>query len=366
MTTLLAIKFRLLEPLMLRGPGEFDPSSRGVYTYASSLALPRPSTLVGALLSTILPMSNHLSDGCLHPRSWEDLVKRCYIKVFDEFGIEAIRGPYIIRKGNLYVPITLERDTWLIDYNQVSYLLRKYRDAIEEMFKEGKTQVAEKAAAMRLLKKDITYLRRKGYVLEPRFSDFTGIHLRSRDLSSGIGKVVKEGYIYTARYVAYPIDTELLFIIAISEKSNSEVLKRYPVIKFGGEHRAVKVCIEQVDGSSVVYMVLSNIKEMEYAILVSPMLLKEDDKVIIPFMGRYTISGHGYSLSKRRRKPISSCIEEGSIVRIAHRKSSSLKEVLRYGLYSVVSLASDDYYKYIGRLGYASFLPITLGGRYEF
>ncbi len=60
------IGLKPLEPLMLRSSGEFDPSSRGVFAYASSLLLPRPSTFAGLLCSLI---SEH------YEQSWKKKVR---------------------------------------------------------------------------------------------------------------------------------------------------------------------------------------------------------------------------------------------------------------------------------------------------
>ncbi|MEM4563666.1 MAG: type III-B CRISPR module-associated Cmr3 family protein, partial [Thermofilum sp.] len=48
------VRVKPLEPLMLRGPGEFDPSARGVSASAVSQAFLAPSTVAGLLTSLLL------------------------------------------------------------------------------------------------------------------------------------------------------------------------------------------------------------------------------------------------------------------------------------------------------------------------
>ena len=86
----------------------------------------------------------------------------------------------------------------------------------------------------------------------------------------------------------------------------------------------------------------------------------KDGNYNIPFIGEYTTIGYGFSIAKRRRKPISPCISEGSILKITNEEKINHEEMLYYGLYSILDLTNrDDYYKYVGKLGYASFLPLT-------
>jgi CRISPR-associated protein Cmr3 len=55
--------FKLQEPMLFRGSMEFSPNVRGPKTIATSLILPTPSTIAGAL-------------GNLLPRNSEDLTFR--------------------------------------------------------------------------------------------------------------------------------------------------------------------------------------------------------------------------------------------------------------------------------------------------
>ena len=125
---LLTIKLKPLEPLMLRGAGEFDPSSRGVYTYASSLTLPRPGTFIGMLLSALIPVEKQVHKSCLNADGWESLFEGCYDKLLNDVGIEAVRGPFMIKSSTVYIPLMLGKKTFLVDYNQVRFFISRGQD----------------------------------------------------------------------------------------------------------------------------------------------------------------------------------------------------------------------------------------------
>ena len=118
--------------------------------------------------------------------------------------------------------------------------------------------------------------------------------------------------------------------------------------------------VERLNENSEVLSPLLNVEKARYVILVSPMPLRDGDTISAPFVGEYTTIGYGFSLAKKRRKPMSSSISEGSIIKVnTDKKRLSSKEALRYGLYSSLGLDEDIYYKYLGRLGYASFILLA-------
>jgi len=352
---LVTIRLKPLEPLMLRGPGEFDPSSRGVYSYASSLALPRPSTMIGMLISML--SSKERIPECLSVGGWEDLLEKCYIKILDRLGIEAIRGPYITKDNNLYTPVILGKSFLIIDHNQVIYFFlekEKYGDILEKLSGEDSTRNEETAANLRLIEEELMEDWMRKYIIEHKHASRTGIHLRSREL----GKIAREGYIFTASYISYPADVEINFFLAMRDPSKIVNLPTRVAAKLGGEERIVKIDVEHSDRSNIVTGVLSNIEKARYAILVSPMPFKDGDLSAPLIAGEYTTIGYGFSIAKGRRKPVSPSIREGSILKIdSNGRKPSLEEMLLYGLYSILGLTEKDY-KY-GRLGYASFLPLA-------
>jgi len=358
---LVTIRLKPIEPLMLREPGEFDSSSRGAYSYALSLSIPRPSVVVGALISTLMPLSKKEIPNCSDVSGWEDLLG-CYIRIFDELGIEAIRGPYIIdrKRQELLVPILLGKRLWLLDYNQARYiflLLEEYGDILERIFRE-KDSAEKTVAILRLVEDSIESSTMRKYVAKIITISRTGIHLKSRG-SDEIGKVTREGYMYTANYIAYPPDTEIMFLAVVKSTSSIvDLLQSEIAMKFGGEERIVKALIEHASENNIVLNLLSQVENtgVKYAVLTSPMPLK-DTELNISFVGEYTTIGYGFSLAKKRRKPLISSLSEGSIVEISGRKLSH-EEMLHHGLYSALGLTKISYYKHMGKLGYASFTPL--------
>lgn len=346
---LLTLRLKPLEPLMLRGAGEFDPSSRGVYSYASSLILPRPSTMVGVLVSAL---QGGGASACVSASSWEGMLKECYTRVFDKCGIEALRGPYIVRRGTVYAPVLIEGRLALVDYEQVKhFLLEEYGDVLDQLF--SRSEPAKRVvAAMKLAERDL-----QGWAIALERISLTGIHLKSR--KGGGGKVIEEGYIYTARLVPYLPDTEIVFYLLVRDPERVASRLRGNAVKFGGEGRVVRIEVEHFsEGPEALsnYMGLGGAK---YAILVSPMPLIGGSPNLT-YIGRRAAIGLGFSLAKQRRKPVLPCIAEGSIVRIdGYAKEVSWGDVLRYGLYGVAPLTGEDErLRHLGRLGYASFLSM--------
>jgi CRISPR-associated protein Cmr3 len=350
------VKLRPLESLMLRGPGEFDPSSRGVYTYAVSLATPRPSTFFGALLSAFMPEERQVPESCLSVNSWRSLLDNCYLKLLDSLGIEAIRGPFVVREDKLFIPLLLRKRLLLVDYRQARYyLLKKYDNVLEQYF-TGSSDVnrLKLYAAMKLIDQDIEKLEKNMYLVEPQSVELTGVHLRSREAT----KTVREGYMYTAKYTAYPQHTEMVFIVALRKEADKLKALSGKAVKFGGEGRTARLVVSDRINEPVVTSMLTNNNEFKYAVLISPTPLDYSDysKIKAELIGKYATFGLGFSVAKRRRKPITPCLCEGSIVKVNKAEKDRLS-TLHYGLYSLLSV-TRDYYKSMGRLGFASFVPL--------
>ena len=213
----------------------------------------------------------------------------------------------------------------------------------------------ELAATLKLIKSKIKQLSQE-YIIEPTYIAWTGSRLKSREQDEA-RKTAKENYLYTASYISYPRDTEIVSIVILREEKRAEIVNIFnkKVIKIGGEGRTAKLATEDSNTYSNLFKLLTR-KEHRYAILVSPMPLKRDNRANIQFIGNYTIIGYGFSISKKRRKPIDTAILEGSILRV-NSHTAEIDEVLSYGLYSLVDV-DDRYYKHVGRLGYASFIPL--------
>jgi CRISPR-associated protein Cmr3 len=353
---LLVVKLRPLESLMLRGSGEFDPSSRGVHTHAISLAIPRPSTFLGMLFSNFMPKERKVSESCLSVSSWRGLLEDCYVRLLDSLGIEAIRGPFIIKEDKLFIPLMLKEKLLLADYHQAKYyLLKKYDDVLEQYF-TGSSDIKRLYGAMKLIEQDIENLEKNVYLIEPQSVELTGVHLISRE----VAKTVKEGYMYTARYTAYPQHTEIAFIVALRKEADELKALSGKAIKFGGEGRAARLFVsDRIDKPDIVSM-LTSTETFKYAALISPAPLDHSDysKIKAALIGRYATIGLGFSIAKKRRKPITPCLGEGSVVKVDKAEKDKLS-TLRYGLYSLLSITRDNY-KSAGRLGFASFVPLNM------
>ena len=94
----------------------------------------------------------------------------------------------------------------------------------------------------------------------------------------------------------------------------------------------------------------------KYVILLSPIPIGVEDTKYVKYIGRYDIVGFGYSEIVKRRKPIHTVLLEGTITSV-QKKNTSLNDMLRYGLYSLLNRV-DNTYRVYAILGYGSFIPL--------
>ena len=345
---MLTLRLRPLEPLLFRGAGEFDPSSRGVYSHAMSLHIPRPSTIAGALVAYFLHEALNVADICVDVDSWEELLK-CYVYALDKLGVEAIRGPYICntRRDIVYVPLMLGGKAVLVEYYQVSnYLLSGDEDLI--------SSILDKPSYERLLKlKHVESELAQKYQLRLNEQWRVGIGLRDRLMEEST-KTVRRGYIYTVVYSVYPRDVEVRFKVLIRDDSELTAGTRAPII-IGGEHRIAEMIIDS--SRDEVDEALEK-EKFKYALLLAPMPIR--GKLSVRYIGRLSIIGLGFSAAKRKRKPIYSAILEGSIVRTTDSSNRQARrdDLLRHALYHLLGFDSEEEYMVFGRLGYSSFVPL--------
>jgi len=351
-----SITIKPLDILMLRGVGEFDPSSRGVFSYASSLYLPRPSTLIGLLCSIILELKGE------SPHShgtWDELLNE-YVNLLNKAGIKAIRGPYIRKRDEVYVPLYIGKEFVVAELRQVKYFLSCPVE-IEEVL-NGKTVLSYLCGqGMRPELLEVIKCKIMQPLIREKLNrdgiERLGIGLQGR--SEPAFKGVKEGYIYTARYVAYPKNVDIAFETVFRDEKSKEDFKEkvgeeVPV-KFGGEHRIARLRVE--NHSALWRYFKKNLgKSFKYALLVSPLIVGDlADLSNVNFIGILDVIGLGYSLAVHRRKPIYQALLEGSIVCL--RESHELKpEAFSQGLYELLGLSGK--YESVSRLGFGSFVPI--------
>ena len=346
---IITVGIKPLEPLMFRGSGELDPSSRGVYSHALSLIIPRPSTITGALITYLLTQRPQLAKYCTSISSFTDLLE-CYRRVLEEFGIYAVRGPYFYssRKDVIYIPIILGDETLLVEYDQLRYyFLQEHGDILRFFFEKNANE--EFLLKFKHIEKELK--ANKLSLLQDKLFR-TGIMLSDR--TEYASKTTVEGCIYTVRYITYPFDIELRFKLIISNSSPLLDKELCTALKLGGDHRVAKFsldckCKDKVDG----LLKLSS-ASTKYYLLLSPLPIKE--YIDVKYIGILDVIGLGFSIAKSRRKPLYPALLEGSIVKISTDKYC-LEDLLKRGLYGLLGV-KDEEFEALARIGYASFIPL--------
>jgi len=303
--------FRSLEPYLFRGPGEFDPSARGVYSWASSFIAPNPSTTAGAL-ATVCEYINTES------MEWDE----AYSKVLRV----KIRGPYLRKGSSLYVEDRVDgKFIRLEDVKEYCYLRersldREFEDELEDFLKE------------------------RGF--SPKELVITGIGLKAR---REMLKVADEdrGLIYTAILVDYPSDMNLDTSIELDIIAGEMKVGKY-VVKLGGEGRVSLLEISEVDSY------ICDIPERAHLLYVLSPILYETGRDFVEMLreeigeakvyGKVDLLGAGYSEVRKRRKPIYQALLPGSVIFL--EKGVKGREIYERGIG-------------IGReLGFGSVIPI--------
>jgi CRISPR-associated protein Cmr3 len=297
--------FRVLEPYLFRGPGEFDPSTRGVYSSAYSLLAPSPSTIAGAIATTFGYIdTSHMG--------WDS----AYSMVLK--GMK-LRGPYLRRKSTYYVENRVN-GVFLMLNDVPNYSDMRRKQLCEEMREELKEE---------------EFIKR-GFI--PRTLTFTGIGLETR--TEEMKKVADEvrGLIYTANFIDYLSGRDANIEITIEFDIVSEKMKtgKY-VVRLGGEGRASLLEILKVD--SYIYRVP---EKANLLYVLSPILyetgiefmkkLKEDlwEAGDIKVYGKIEILGVGYSEMKKKRKPIYQALIPGSVISLG--KSVEGRKIYEEGI----------------------------------
>ncbi len=351
---ILTLRIKPMEPLLFRGPGEFDPSSRGVYSQALSLYLPRPSTIVGALISYLLIVKAdkepNLISRCTLLNSFNDYLE-CMGKALDSIGVIALRGPYLYDTSReaIYMPVRLGVKLRLVDYDQLCGYLYNNKDLLDALLEH---EIGEdKLMRLKWIERELERFEARGYEILR-----TGVMLRDR---LEAGRIAREGYLYTVRYVAYHENIELRFKVVLSE-SNSLESKEPSLdtsLNIGGERRIARIVLEHSEDR--INSVLSEKRgeaDSEYYLLLSPMPLKNRDVLQENYIGVLDIIGLGFSIARRRRKPLYPALLEGSILRVKPGKRY-LEGLLHHGLYNFLAV-EDNELKVLARMGYASAIPL--------
>ncbi len=330
------VKVTPLEPLLLRGPGEFDPSARGVTSSAQSIAWPSPSTLAGLLLTHLTKHSSRKAS------SWPDLLEK-YKELMRSSGLMWVRGPYFIdEEKEIYVPLLLG-DFILVNLRQLRYYFKELLRGLE---KHGD------------ISKVTRYLRK--HSKKTWYQERVVISLRSRE---GV-KTVREGFLYSTTLACFQ---EGSFAVEIGIKNDVSSLSNRAAV-FGGEGRVVRI---EVDSEKPITEELSKFKG-GYVLLLSPLiipaasptLVRKDGKALVVVTGRQLIAelligrvgirGLGYAMAEHVRKPIYPAILEGSILRLEECSN----DVKTYSAYACLPSQFWAKIESLAMLGFGSFVPL--------
>jgi len=305
--------FRSLEPYLFRGSGEFDPSARGAYSWASSLLAPSPSTTAGALAT----VREHVDTGSM---DWDEAYSRI-------LGVK-VRGPYLRKGSTLYVEDRVDgKFIRLEDVKEYCYLKREASDRSEEKLRE---------------------ILRRGF--SPRELAITGIGLKAR---REMLKVADEdrGLIYTAIFVDYLSDMNVDTAIELDIIAEEMEVGRH-VVRLGGEGRVSLLEISKVDSY------ICDIPERAYSLYVLSPILYETGEDFVEMLreeigeaevfGKVDLLGAGYSEIRRRRKPIYQALLPGSVIslkegvggREIYEKGIGIGRELGFG--SVIPIGGDE------------------------
>ncbi|RSN77151.1 type III-B CRISPR module-associated Cmr3 family protein [Candidatus Methanodesulfokora washburnensis] len=317
---------RALEPYLFRGPGEFDPSTRGVYSSAYSLLAPSPSTVAGAIATTFRYVDTSSME-------WD----AAYLVALRG---AKLRGPYLKRGPIYYVE------------NRINGIFLRLDDVQDYSIIRRKQLYGEVSEEKELEKEEGKFVKR-GFV--PEKLPVVGIGLRMR---TDMRKIADEegGLIYTVSFIDYlsgrdvDIDTTIEFDI-ISE----EMKVGRHIVRLGGEGRVSMLEILEVD--DYIYRIP---EDANLLYVLSPILyetgigfmekLKEDLKEAgeIKVYGKVELLGAGYSEIRRRRKPIYQALLPGSVISL--EKSIEGGKIYEEGIG-------------IGReMGFGSVIPIKVIG----
>ncbi|BCU68733.1 type III-B CRISPR module-associated protein Cmr3 [Stygiolobus caldivivus] len=269
------IKIKPLEPLMLRAQGEFEPLVTGSHVSAQSLIIPRPSTIAGLL--GYLKFSGS-SDGDWLTTLLKQLGDAKIYGTLIEEGDENYLYP--LRMGNLFALVNRE----------ILFCLKKILDGMNEKHEGWEKEIY-----------DIFYEKNKLFELID-FQDRIGISLDRQK------KVVKEHYLYTARYLSFKKDINYVVFV----EGNLELSET--IANLGGEGRVVKLEVEDDDD------ILNKDLSDDYYLALSPILIPDDiiDDILeenLIVMGKVDKVSLGFDIAHNRRKEMLTAVFEGSIIK---------------------------------------------------
>jgi len=226
-------------------------------------------------------------------------------------------------------------------------MLQKHGDLLKSIFEEDSNEVS--LLELKYVEKE---LRRYTINLSNTSLIRTGTMLQSR--SQRASKTAMEGYIYTSEYIAYPPSTELRFKLILLNNSSLKHSELDIALKLGGEHRIVRVHLDRRCKDGINELFEHEDTYAEYYLLLSPMILYKFNK--IKYIGLLDTISLGFSMAKKRRKPLYKALLEGTVIRIK-RRNHSLRKLLEHSLYSLLGIYNSEL-QILARIGYASAIPL--------
>lgn len=314
----ISLSFRIIEPMMFRGPGEFDPSARGAQSDALSFDVPSPSTIAGAIATYML------NTGICGVKKfgigeWVEQYK-------DVLGSSIIRGPFILFENEIMVEDRIGGGFLNLNgvkdkCNEIKGNLDYKFDSLDKLdnimsFGKIKTKPACKSAKH----------ERVG----------VGLTMRSK-----LVKVADEdqGLLYNAQYTDYldkdakkPNELREVAVEVIVDIKNAKIKPNRRPIKLGGEGRIVLLTASEKAVVSEIRKTLwsekANYDGNLACYLATPALFKGGKTVreyvkewakgingkFVTIYGETDILGAGFNLYHQKRKPIYSSLKPGSVI----------------------------------------------------
>lgn len=271
-----------LEPLMLRSQGEFEPLITGSHTSAQSLIIPRPSTIAGML--GYIKFNGNIKEDWL-------------TTLTEQLKDVNIYGTLVESNESYFYPLRMGKLFALID-SKTLCSLPKIFESTGESYEKWEKEIY-----------DIFYGEKNKLFELINFQDRVGISLDRQK------KIVKEHYLYTARYLSFK--KKVNYVIFVEDNLNlkgDDGKTNEIVVNFGGEGRVVK--IEVQDHCDVRAKDLSG----DYYLALSPILIPdciiddilEDDLIV---MGKVDKISLGFDIAHHRRKEMLTAILEGSVIK---------------------------------------------------
>ena len=362
--------FKLQEPMLFRGSMEFSPNVRGPKTIVTSLILPTPSTIAGALATFYLDTQKL---NLPQATGWErDVVE---ILGLDE---AQLKGPYLIveqdSEEELYIQFEDKDEQHLVKFSEIVRALQSLDQDLR------KSLVVKKKKLWELLKDNHVEF------YQPAFTERVGTRLER------LYKRVKEGGgLYTIRMVDYSVlrsnkeskKSNLSVAVDICGRSKLfELEKREGVLRLGGEGKISQLVIKEGEpltskvnklltsfekGEAYLYLLTYSlyrsskdylkIQEVCKGGYVAPTVWRRLEEFLREFspsikvkyiIGACKILGAGYSLSSETRKPIYATLPPGTIIKVEGTKED-LHKLYREGISEVGS-----------KIGYGTVIPIPL------